>query len=154
MSSIAWIYLDKRAASINAVKDYPMMKVILEQYEDEISKTKARMTNMSKANDTGVANKPDPKAHEMFLVFSIDQIDRIEKKYAQAIEYMDWFLPAWEMLSSEDRMLLSTYQNKGEGGKGTATIGRLTETLGYERSTLYRKREKALEQITFLLYGR
>lgn len=151
--TIPWMYLDKRAASIGAVKDFPLMRHILDNYSDDIGESKAHLTTMHKPVLGGMPGAINPKAHESHLVSTLDLIDVIEKRYAQAIEYMAWFLPAWNALSEEERHLLTMFYEQKE--KSIAVVIKdLCEELGYERSSVYRMRDKALDHITLLLYGK
>ena len=37
------------------------------------------------------------------IIKGIEEIDILKERYRQAMEYMAWFLPAWEELSEDER---------------------------------------------------
>ncbi|WIK63927.1 hypothetical protein [Gleimia hominis] len=51
----------------------------------------------------------DPHAGEQRLSATLDQIDLYRERYGQARQYLDWFLPAWQVLSEDDRYVLENF---------------------------------------------
>ena len=47
--SIMWKYLDKRSATIAAIKDYESMQFIINSTDDEIKRTYEKMTLVSRS---------------------------------------------------------------------------------------------------------
>ena len=43
----------------------------------------------------------NPAAAENRIVDAIEEIDVLKERYRRAVEYMDWFRPAWEELSED-----------------------------------------------------
>lgn len=151
--SIAWNYLDKRAAAVAALKDYGRMQHIIDNTDDEISAVYDRMTGVGSIANDGMPHASNPKAGEDRMVKCIDEIDVLKERYRQAVEYMDWFVPAWEFLSENDKYVLeSFYGESNEYGTSVADI--VAEHLQMERSSAYRKKNRALEKLTTLLYGK
>lgn len=46
--NIAWIYLDKRNATINALKDYESMNFLLENAQAEVAAQQDNMTSLGR----------------------------------------------------------------------------------------------------------
>ena len=64
---------------------------------------------------------------------------------------MSWFKPAWEQLSEEERYVLETFYMDEEESGAALTIA---EELNIERSSAYNKKNRALDHLTMLLYGK
>ena len=83
----------------------------------------------------------------------MEKIDVIQERFLQAREYMKWFLPAWNALSEDDRFVLDTFFcSCNEYGSGAADA--VSDHFSIERSSAYRKKNRALENLTTLLYGK
>lgn len=91
------------------------------------------------------------KAAEERLASCIDEIDVLKERYRQALEYMEWFKPAWETLDEDSRYILNEFFVRDISK--TEAILNISEQLHIERSWVYRKKEDALRQLTLLLYG-
>ena len=107
--SIMWKYLDKRSATIAAIKDYDAMQFILKSTGDEIKQIYEKMTGVGSPGYDGMPKAFNPQAAEERIVKNIEEIDIIKERYRQAVEYMDWFKPAWEELTDEERYCLETF---------------------------------------------
>ncbi len=94
--SIMWKYLDKRSGTIAAIKDYDAMQFIINNTEDEIKRTYDKMSNVGSPKWDGMTHAHNPQAGEDRLLNGIEEIDILKERYRQAVEYMDWFKPAWE----------------------------------------------------------
>ncbi|MEJ1731414.1 hypothetical protein SMA90_34330, partial [Escherichia coli] len=62
--NIVWQYLDKRAAAINALKDYSSMKYIIEHTDEDIANLNEEMTSPASPVLNGMPSNNDPKAGE------------------------------------------------------------------------------------------
>jgi hypothetical protein len=111
--SIMWKYLDKRSATIAAIKDYDSMQFIINSTDDEIKRTYEKMTSIGSPKWDGMPRTHNPQAGEERLINAISEIDILKERYRQAVEYMDWFKPAWEQLSDDDRYCLETFYGDG-----------------------------------------
>ena len=83
----------------------------------------------------------------------LERIDNRTRKYLQAMDYMDWFNPAWQALTDEERDVLEVCFLSGYES-ATDAIYEVQERLNVERSTAYNRRKTALDHLTSLLYGR
>lgn len=95
--NIAWIYLDKRNATINALKDYESMNFLLENAQAEVA---AQQDNMTSLGSPVLSYMPkgasNPHAVENRVVKTLDMINILNERYQRAVEYMRWFQPAWQ----------------------------------------------------------
>ena len=107
--SIMYKYLDKRAAAIAAIKDFDSMKFIIRNTDSEITAEREKMTGVGSPNMDDMPHAHDPSAAEERIAGSIDEIDVLRERYRQAVEYMNWFRPAWERLTDEDRYVLESF---------------------------------------------
>lgn len=58
---IAWIYLDKKAAAIDALKDYSSMEYIIQNHSDDLEEARERMTSLRSSLPDGMPEVKDPK---------------------------------------------------------------------------------------------
>lgn len=102
--------------------------------------------------DDGMPHVSDPSAGEDRLIAGIEEIDVLKERYRQAVEYMAWFMPAWEQLSEDERYVLETFYDN-EYGINLA-VYTICEKYGIERSSAYNKKNRALNHLTVLLFGK
>ena len=151
--SIIWKYLDKRSAAVDALKDYSSMKFIIEHTDDEIKAAYEKMGGISSPQSDGMPRMHNPHAVEDRMIKGIEEIDILRERYRQAVEYMEWFLPAWEELSEDDRYVLDAFYNEdNEYGSGMADD--VADYFGIERASAYRRKNRALAKLTTLLFGK
>ena len=129
--SIMWKYLDKRSATIAAIKDYDAMQFIINSTDDEIKRTYEKMTSVGSPKWDGM-----PHAHN-----------------PNAVEYMDWFKPAWEQLTDDERYCLETFYGDGNT-YGSSAAYYIAEYLHVEQPTAYKRKNRALDRLTILLFGK
>lgn len=82
--SIAWKYLDKRAGTIQAVKDYGSMDFIIRNTGSEIKRAYDGLTGVGSPSMDGLPHAHDPKAGEERLAGGLDEIDVLKERYRQA----------------------------------------------------------------------
>ena len=104
--SIMWKYLDKRSATIAAIKDYDSMQFIINSTDDEIKRAYDKMTSVGSPKWDGMPHTHNPQAGEDRILNALAEIDIMRERYRQAMEYMEWFRPAWEQLSEDDRYVV------------------------------------------------
>lgn len=136
--NISWQYLDKRNATINALKDYASMRHILSHTVEEIAPP---MLSRQPGN---------PPSGE---VENVDQMDVLSARSQQAEEYMAWFQPGWDALSEDERFVLNQFY-QSEENKQIDNIYEICDRFHIERSTAYKKKDRALAHLTLLLYGK
>ena len=151
--NIIWLYLDKRAAAIKAIKDYSSMQYILDHTEEEIAGAKDKQVGLSASQLDGMPKSHNPSAVENRMVNAIEEIDVLKERYRQAVEYMAWFKPAWEQLSDDDRDCLETFYGDGNT-YGSSAAYYIAEYLHVEQATAYKRKNRALDRLTVLLFGK
>ncbi|WP_461206088.1 ArpU family phage packaging/lysis transcriptional regulator [Clostridium sp. DL1XJH146] len=149
---IALTYINKNSATIAAMKDYESMKQIIattsqdvkDEYDDIISINSPSFDDMPKAHN--------PKAGENKLVSKLDKINIMRERYKQAIEYMAWFEPAWQMLNDNEKLILQEFYMNGNQRSGANA--RISVELGYSSRQIERFRHKGIQCLMLNLYGR
>ena len=152
--NIAWLYLDTRNAAINALKDYEGMNYIIQTAPSEIAATQECMTGIGGLALSDMPKGPhNPHAAEDRIVKAMDSISLLNERYRRAEEYMAWFLPAWQTLSEQERFVLSRFYMDDES-KQVDSVGEICERFHIERTSAYKKKDRALSRLTLLLYGK
>ena len=151
--SIIWKYLDKRSAAVDALKDYSSMKFIIEHTDDEIKAAYEKMGGVSSPQSDGMPHTHNPHAVEDRMIKGIEEIDVLKERYRQAVEYMAWFLPAWEELSEDERYVLENFYG-GSNEYGSSMIYKIAGHFHIEQSSAYNKKNRALHHLTILLFGK
>ena len=145
---ISWSFLDKRKAAISAIESYDDMAFIIGHTDEEIAEAREKMLGMGSPGTDGLPHAHDPKAGEERLVDALAEIDLMKERYRQAVEYMAWFKPAWEKLTEDEQFCLEAfYMGDYEAADEVA------EHFKIDRSSAYRKKNRAVERLTSLLYG-
>lgn len=152
--NIIWHYLDKRSAAINALKDYTSMQYILEHTDEEIRTVHDRIFSVGgPALSDLPKDSHNPQSGESRMIAAIDEVDVLKERYLQAVEYMEWFKPAWLALSEDERYILQAfYQNAEE--RQTDAVYDICDHFGIERSSAYNKKNRAVQHLALLLYGK
>ena len=151
--SIMWKYLDKRSATIAAIKDFTNMRFIINTTDDEIKLAYDKMSGTAGTRYDDMPRVHDPKAVEKRMLNGIEEIDILKERYRQAMEYMEWFKPAWAELSDEDKYILESFFG-GENSYGCNAAYYVADYLNIEPSTAYKRKSRALERLTVLLFGK
>ena len=151
--SIMWKYLDKRSATIAAIKDYESMQFIINNTDEEIKRAHESMAGLGSTQWDATPRARNPKAGEDRVLKAIDEIDIMKERYRQAVEYMDWFKPAWEQLTDDDRYCLETFYGDGNT-YGSSAAYYIAEYLRVEQATAYKRKNRALDRLTVLLFGK
>lgn len=147
--NIIWQYLNKREAAINALKDYKSMAYIIDHTAEEIANIHDDMTSIgSPAFLDTPSNISNPQSSEIRLTAAIDEIDVLRERYRQAKEYMEWFQPAWNALSEDERYVLEQFYWH------ETDVYEICDYFGIERSSAYNKKNRAVQHLTLLLYGK
>ena len=149
---ISWSFLNKRDATKEAVRAYNSMKFIVSHAEEEIKEVRSRMGGATTPALDGMPRTHNPQSRENSLLAGIDEIDVLKEQYRQALEYMEWFRPAWEQLSEDERYVLDVfYMNGDESGAG---IDMIMRHFNIERRSAYNRKNRSLVRLSVLLYGK
>ena len=151
--SIIGKYLDKRSAAVDALKDYGSMKFIIGHTDDEIKSAYEKMGGVSSPQLDGMPRSHNPQASEDRIVKGSEEIDVLKERYRQALEYMAWFLPAWEELTEDERYVLQTFYGEDKQ-YGASAIYDICDRFGFERSFGYNRKKRAFSHLVTLLFGK
>ena len=151
--NIIWQYLDKRSATINALKDYSSMEFIINHTAEEISGVHYKMEGVHSPQFDGMPRVHNPKAAEERILNGIEEIDVLQERYRQAKEYMNWFKPAWSELSEDERFVLEAFYQENEDNQ-TGAVYDVCDYFHIERSSAYNKKNRALQHLALLLFGK
>ncbi len=151
--TIAWTYLDKRAASIDALKDFAIMTRIIDSYPLEMEDARSDMAAYRASVLSLLPKAKSPHGGEMRLASSIDAIDILRERYRQALEFREWFEPAWDSLSEDDRFILTEFY-RDDDGRQQDVVGGICEYFHIERTAAYNKKNRALMRLAHFLYGK
>jgi DNA-directed RNA polymerase specialized sigma subunit len=152
--NIIWQYLDKRNGAINALQDYNSMQHIIDHTDEEIANVSDRMTSLGSPSFSDTPRSgSNPQGNENRIIAAIDEIDVLRERFRQAVEYMDWFQPAWEQLTEDERYVLeSFYSDVNCYGSNAAYY--IASYFGIEQSSAYKRKNRALDHLTVLLFGK
>lgn len=146
-------YIDTYKAAIAALEDYGAMQQIIDTTDQNIKDTYNALTNVSSARLDGMPHAPNPRAGEDRIAATLDKVDAYRARYAQAREYMDWFLPAWAALSEDDRWVLDTFFLAADNVSQEDRVTAIADKFYVERTTAYRKKNRAVTRLATALYG-
>ena len=151
--SIAWQYLDKRSAAVNALKDYESMKYVLAHTSEDVALLR---TSMAKIDSPLLSDLPktqhNVRSRENQVAKHLDAIDILGERYSRAQEFCAWFEPAWAGLSEAERYVLSCFYFTETETQDS--VGTICDHFHIERSSAYKKKDRALSHLTLLLYGK
>ena len=129
------------------------MKYIIDNTDDEVKNIHEGMESISSPSFDDMPKSHNAKAMEDKIIKGIVAIDVLKERYRQAIEYMNWFQPAWDELTDDEQYILTEFYIKDEDGQSLA-VYTICDYFKVERSSAYNKKNRALEHLTVLLYGR
>ncbi len=150
--SIIWKYLDKRSGTVAAIKDYSSMQFIIDNTADSIKAEREKMSGLASPGWDGMPHGHNPGAGEDRILDGLEEIDLLKERYRQAAEYMEWFRPAWEQLTEDERYVLGTFYDDSLGQTGA--VYDICERYNIERSSAYNKKNRALTHLQVLLFGK
>lgn len=144
-------YLDTRKAAIAALQDYAVMEQIIEITDEQIKAAYADAASPASPRMDGTPPSGDLHASENRIVASIERIDAYKARYLQARQYLDWFLPAWEVIAEDDRFILEGFFLSE--GTQDEKVSMIADHFYVERDTVYRRKNRALDRFATALYG-
>ena len=151
--SIMWKYLDKRSATIAAIKDFDSMRFIIESTQDEVDVVNTKMISTGGSKWDSIPSIHNPKAQEDKIINNIDEVDILLERYNQALQYMAWFQPAWKQLTDEEQYILKNFYSE-TNSYGCSEVNAIADHLNVEALTVYKRKNRALSRLTVLLFGR
>lgn len=151
--NVVWKYLDKRAGAVAALKDFGSMRFIIDTTDQEIKDVYEKMGSVGGMRTDGMPHSRNLHALEDRMINVMEEIDILKERYRQAMEYMDWFLPAWEELSEDERYVLEAFYGE-DNDYGSCAADMIADYFHIERASSYRKKNRAVDRLTVLLFGR
>lgn len=127
---IKWKYLNTQTATIDAIQDFENMNCIINLTYD-------------------MSYTPNTQIHGSTMNNS--NINGLNDKYKQAVQYMNWFKPAWDTLSEEERIILAEFYLVL--GNKTDAVKNICKRLFCCRSNVYHLKDKAMVHLSILLFG-
>lgn len=150
--SIIWKYLDKRSATVEAIKDYSSMQFIIEHTDEKIKEEQNKMVSLGSPRYNGMPHSHNPRDAEDRIIGGIEEIDVLKERYRQAVEYMEWFQPSWDQLTADEQYVLEAFYT--EGYEDTSVVYAICDKYNIERSSAYNKKNRALQHLQVLLFGK
>lgn len=147
---ISWSFVDKRNATISALEAYSSMAFVIKNTDEDIRRARDKMSGVGSPNMDGMPHAHNPLAMQERFAKGIDEIDTIKERYRQAVEYMNWFKPAWNQLSDDERYILGLFHV--EDCEGAAEI--IAEHFGIDRKSAYNRKYRAVDHLSMMLYGK
>ncbi len=150
---IAWQYLDKRGAAVHALKDFESMKHIIAHTKEDVADARQRIARVSAPILSHMPRGPrNPQAGESRIAEGLDTIDVLTTRHHHAVEFMTWFRPAWDALSEAERYVLEKFYLTAEEQQTDCVLD-ICERFHIERTSAYKRKDRALAHLTLLLYG-
>ncbi len=86
---IGWSFLDKHRAAIAAIEARNGMKFIIEHTPEDVQRVRERMSSASAPVYSDMPHTHDPKSGENRMLAGIDELDVLQNRYLQAVEYFE-----------------------------------------------------------------
>ena len=83
---IYWKYIDKRQATISALRDRPYMEYILANTEAQVKEAYDSVTDTKGISLEHTTTPVDPHAGESKIAGMLDKIDLMQERYREAYE--------------------------------------------------------------------
>ena len=142
-------YVDRHPFTISAIRDYKLMKSIIDAAPARVKEQNGMAVNANlPEKETETFEKSPCSQTER----SIESIDLVKKRYTEASEYMEWFFPAWDSLSEQGQKILSEFYMSDSRRSGASI--RLQHALNYSDRQLDRLRSSALDELSNFLLGK
>lgn len=85
------------------------LQFIIDSAADSIKSEREKMSGLASPNWDGMPHMSSPGTGEDRILDGLEEIYILKERYRQAVEYMDWFRPAWEQLTEDERYCLETF---------------------------------------------
>lgn len=138
-----------KEAAMNKLRRYDAMRQALRNIPEEINRLKEEIDTIRGADPTKISVKSCGNRREEALIDNLVQQQELEwnlKRVKRWLLVADRGLSA--LLPDEKLVLQRLYLHPEKGA-----LERLCNELGVEQSSIYRKRDQALQRFTVALYG-
>lgn len=135
--------------AVNKLRRYDAMQRATVNLPLEIKRLKAETEGVRSGLQVGFAGGKSSRSKEDALLDNLMKRQQLQWSLDQAQCWTGTVSRALGALEPEERLILQQlYILPHEGA-----VGQLMETLSVERSTIYRRRDRALKKFTLSLYG-
>ena len=138
-----------KSEAIEKLQNYPQMQQAARNIPEELRMLEDAIYSIRSARLDGTAVRGGGSKREEMLLNNIVKRQELSNTLDQTNRWLTTFDRAMRSLTKEDRLVLQRLFILPERD----SIPRLCDELGVEQSTVYRKRDKALERFTRSLYG-
>jgi hypothetical protein len=150
--SVIWKYLNKRSGAIDAIGITTAWNLSSKIPAKTSSRHMLAMTSLHPSGFDGLPHSSNPHAAEDHIISGLADIDILKERYRQAVEYMAWFQPAWDKLSSDEQYVLETFY--ADEDAQTSAVYAIADHFHIERSSAYKRKNRALDKFAILLFGK
>ena len=141
--------MNLRAQVVERLCNYELMDVAVKNLQEQIRWLKLNQEGIHAVRTDRVAVRNQPGRGEERLLENIEQRQKLEIALENTKRWLQITDRALKALGGEEQMILQKlYIHKSSGA-----LSELCQTLGIEKSSIYRKRDKALEKLALALYG-
>ena len=140
--------MDWKNEAIDKLCKFAAMERAVENLQEEIKRLELERVAIESA-DPGRISKSGGGRREDRLLSNIVKRQEMENRLAQAKNWIAQVKRGLEALSYEERLILNRCFVQAE----KCAVDSLCYDLGAEKSTVYRKKDKALHTFTIALYG-
>jgi hypothetical protein len=110
------------------------------------------MVSLGSPRYNGMPHSHNQRAAEDRIIGGIEEIDVLKERYRQAVEYMEWFQLSWDQLTPDEQYVLEAFYT--EGYEDTNVVYAICDKYNIERSSAYNKKNRALQHLQVLLFGK
>lgn len=138
-----------KAEAAERLEQFATMRMAAKSLDAEIRRLERANTSLRSANTELVTVRKTAGRNEDHL---LDNLVWRQKLEAALEDVRDWLAiteTAFDSLKPEERLVLHGFYLSAD----QYDLGKLCAQMGMEKSSIYRKRDKALEKFTLALYG-
>lgn len=138
-----------RHEAIDKLRNYEAHKQALECLPKEIRRLESAYTGIRSATTDGTPVSGGGNTREDSMLSNIIHRDELKRQLKEAGLWVSQVDEALDILSDEEKMVLERLFIHPVKGAMSA----LSEQLNIDKTTVYRRRDKALRRFTIALYG-
>lgn len=135
--------------AVEKLRRYDSMRRAVINIPEEISRLKGEYSAIGTPALERIAASQDPRRREDRMMDNIVCRQELQWSLEQARQWMETVSRALGVLDPEERFVLhQLYMYPQTGG-----VEQICEKLGVEKTSVYRRRDKALQKFTIAMYG-
>ena len=135
--------------AMERLRKYESMLLAARNIPQEMRRLEELSVAIRSGRTDGCAVLSGGSRREEQLIDNMMSRQELKWRLAQTESWIDCMDRALGVLTREEKLILQRFSMRPEKG----SVERLCSELGAESSTVYRKRDKALRQLTVALYG-